>query len=218
GLSSGDYVLLNITDTGAGMDEVTKERIFDPFYSTKGDKGTGLGLSQAYGFVARAGGAIKVDSVLSQGTKFSLYFPVCQIDESSNKRVEYSVEKAQRGKESILVVDDEVDLLNVTCEILSRQGYQIFSAEGAKQALDILDKERIDLLLSDIIMPDMDGYELSSIVDEKYSNIKIQLMSGYAGDQSIEHTESELSKNILQKPCRPKKLFKKIRALLDDKG
>ncbi|HED34363.1 MAG TPA: PAS domain S-box protein, partial [Gammaproteobacteria bacterium] len=121
GLSSGDYVLLNITDTGAGMDEVTKERIFDPFYSTKGDKGTGLGLSQAYGFVARAGGAIKVDSVLSQGTKFSLYFPVCQIDESSNKRVEYSVEKAQRGKESILVVDDEVDLLNVTCEILSRQ-------------------------------------------------------------------------------------------------
>jgi len=215
---SGDYVLLCITDTGEGMDEETRERIFDPFYSTKGDKGTGLGLSQVYGFITQSGGAIKVDSVLGEGTKFSLYFPVCQIDESSKKYSEYSVENGRRGNESILVVDDEIDLLNVTCEMLSRQGYQVFSASSAEQAFDILDKEHIDLLLSDIIMPDMNGYELSSVVHKKYSNIKIQLMSGYAENQSIEHKESKPSKNILQKPCPPKKLFKKIRALLDYKN
>lgn len=213
-LKPGDYVKLVISDSGCGMDEATKEKIFDPFFTTKGDKGTGLGLSQVYGFIDRCGGAIKVDSELEQGACFTLYFPVYRGNDTNKQLVEIKSGTALKGNETILVVDDEPELLNLTCEILSQQDYQVFRAESAKQALQIMETEHIDLLISDVIMPDMDGFLLAAIVQEKHPDIKIQLASGFPGEQNIGHEENILSQNLLQKPYNAKTLLNRIRALL----
>jgi len=213
-LEAGDYVKLSIADTGSGMDEVTKEKIFDPFFSTKGEKGTGLGLSQVYGFVTRSGGSIKVDSVLEQGTEFTLYFPRYTGEDVNKHLSEIEGIKNEKVQGVILVVDDEVALLDLTCEILMGHGYQVFRAERAKQALKILQTEHVDLLLSDIIMPEMDGYAFTSIVAKKYPDIKIQLASGFSGNHNIDHAENILSKNILSKPYRTKELLERIHSLL----
>ena len=215
-LDAGDYVVLSITDTGCGMDETTKEKIFDPFYSTKGEQGTGLGLSQVYGFVERSGGTIKVYSELGKGTRFVLYFPRYQESDRDEQSEQYQHVTDIRGNESILVVDDEPALLDLNCEALSQQNYNVFCAESAKQALDILEHESIDLLLSDVIMPEMDGYQLASIVQEKYPAIKIQLVSGFSDDRHLNRVDDSLHQTLLRKPLNSKKLLQRIRMLLDD--
>jgi PAS domain S-box-containing protein len=214
GLAAGDYARLRISDTGCGMDNETKEKIFDPFYSTKGDEGTGLGLSQVYGFVNRCHGSIKVDSKLEQGTQFTLYFPRYLGDDVHNEQDDVAHGASFKGKESILIVDDEPALLNLTREILRLQGYQVFCAAGAQQALEIMSTEHVDLLISDVIMPDMDGYALARVVKEKYPKIKIQLASGYSGKHHLEQTDNELSKKLLNKPFTTKMLLEKIQTLL----
>jgi len=217
-LTAGDYVKFSLRDTGKGMSEEIKEKIFDPFYSTKGEKGTGLGLSQVYGFVSRSGGAIKVESVIEKGTEFVLFFPR-YLDE--NTKIESStteIKKETNGKETILVVDDEVDLLALTCEILIQHNYRVFHADNAKYALEILQQEKIDLLLSDIIMPDMDGYTLASIVTEKYPHVKIQLASGFPGEHDVENVDATLSKNILHKPYNSSALLARVQDLLSREG
>ena len=216
GLKPGDYARLSITDTGCGIDEASKEKIFDPFYSTKGKDGTGLGLSQVYGFISRCGGTIAVDSKPGQGATFTLYFPryLGEGKGGSISPIEVKNNTSLQGRESILVVDDEPALLDLTCEILSQQNYQVFSAERAKQALEILQNEHIDLLLSDIIMPDMNGYALAAIVQEKYPNVKIQLASGYSGEHRTGQVDISLSQNLLQKPYNSETLLRKIRTLL----
>jgi len=214
GLQAGDYARLCITDTGCGIDEASKEKIFDPFYSTKGEKGTGLGLSQVYGFITRCNGAITVDSSLDKGTRFTLYFPRYRGENGDTDTDESGNHNSLKGKENILVVDDEPALLDLTCEILRQQEYQVFSAERAKLALDILETQHIDLLLTDIIMPDMDGYELASIVQQRYPQVKIQLASGFSGEDRIGQVDESLSQNLLQKPYNSQTLLKRIRALL----
>lgn len=213
-LEPGDYVQLSITDTGYGMDAATKEKIFDPFFSTKGEQGTGLGLSQVYGFIQRCDGAIWVDSTQNQGTRFALYFPRYEGEDINKDQVEVKSSASVKGRETILVVDDEAALLNLTCEILIQQGYPIFRAECAEQALEIMAAEHIDLLLSDIVMPDMDGYALAAIVLRKYPAIKIQLASGYASGERTSEVDKALSKNVLQKPYNTKTLLNRIRSLL----
>lgn len=216
-LAAGDYVALSITDTGSGMDEVTKEKIFDPFYSTKGDKGTGLGLSQVYSFVGRSNGEIKVYTELDHGTQFTLYFPRY----NKNRRVDPSTQDIQPsefgGDESILIVDDESALLGLTCEILQQRGYNTHSAEGGKQALRILENESIDLLISDIVMPEMDGFQLISIVQEKYPTVKIQLASGFVDDRHADTVDDSLRNNLLLKPFNSRTLLQRVRVLLDEK-
>jgi len=215
GLVPGEYVRLTISDTGHGMDEATREKVFDPFYTTKGDKGTGLGLSQVYGFVNRCGGAIEIESMLQRGTQFKLYFPH-YIGKGQNKKTEEaeSENKNLQGHETILVVDDEPALLELMNEILSRQNYQVFCAEGAKQALEIIAAEKIDLMISDIIMPDMNGYALAAIVREKYPAIKIQLASGFSDEQQEDPVDADLSKCRLHKPYDAKTLLETVRQLL----
>jgi len=215
GLEAGDYTRLSITDTGCGIDEVSKEKIFDPFYTTKGEKGTGLGLSQVYGFITRCGGAITVDSKISQGTTFTLYFPRYQGEEGNSNQTEDKNNTTLKGVETILLVDDEPALLELTNEILSQHNYQIYCAGRTKQALEILETEHIDLLVSDVIMPEMDGYELASIVQKKYPDIKILLASGFSGEDRGDKVDKELSQNLLQKPYNSQTLLKKIRALLN---
>lgn len=214
-LTPGDYVLLIITDTGHGMDEVTKENIFEPFYSTKGVKGTGLGLSQVYGFVHHNGGAIQVNSEPDHGSEFMIYIPryfdvnVNQVTETSEDVTDLS------GKESILVVEDEEALRELTSELLNEQGYKVFCAENGIEALQCLEDQQIDLILSDIIMPEMDGNQLASIVLDKYPSIKIQLVSGYTDDRQINTVDANLHQNIINKPYNLQELLKSIRHLLD---
>lgn len=216
-LKSGDYMLLTITDSGCGMSQETKDNIFNPFFTTKGDKGTGLGLSQVYGFINRCGGAIAVESILNQGTSFTLYFPKYTGPATEASKVELIEEESnihENETARILVVDDEKALLNLSYEILTKYNYEVLRAENAEQALEIIKNNHIDLLISDIIMPEMNGYELASIVKEKYPKIKILLASGFADDDYLDKTDDNLSKNILKKPYNIKSLLQKTRAML----
>jgi len=213
-MKAGKYVLLSITDTGCGMDNETKGRVFDPFYTTKGDRGTGLGLSQVYGLIKRSKGSIKVYSEPNHGTRLALYFPRYEgsYDSIEIDTVEEILDTT--GSETILIVDDEPALIKLTSQILSTQGYRTLTAETGKQALEILENIPVDLLLSDVIMPEMDGYQLASIVKEKYPAVKIQLASGFSDDRHINMVDESLHQNILQKPFHSKKLLTKIRELL----
>ena len=214
-LNAGDYIALSITDTGCGMDTQTREKIFDPFYSTKGSQGTGLGLSQVYGFVKNSGGDINVYSEPKHGTRFVLYFPRHTEENQANEQHTEAVNKENlSGHETVLVVDDEPALIELSRELLLQQGYHVFSAENGVQALRVLEKENIDLLLSDVIMPEMNGYELASVVQEKYPQIKIQLASGFTDDRHIDKVDDSLQENQLQKPFNSQELLQKIRKLL----
>ena len=217
GIRPGDYVLLSIADTGCGIDKETIEKIFDPFYSTKGEQGSGLGLSQVYGFVQRSGGVIKVYSEPGQGTQFTLYFPRYHESSHDQQSAEDHPATAFAGNETILVVDDEPALLNLIGEILDRQGFNVICAGSAKQALNILQDESIDILISDIIMPGMDGYQLAAIVKEKYPAIKIQLASGFSDERNVGMIDESLQQNLLLKPFNSQVLLLRIRELLYEK-
>ena len=214
-LPSGDYVLLSITDTGKGMDEATKQKIFDPFYTTKGEQGTGLGLSQVYGFVERSKGAIDVTSMPGRGAQLKMYFPRDTRQSKVDNCEESTFQSGLGGKETILVVDDETKLLDLCAEILSQQGYKVLAASNCREALELLDANHVDLMFSDVVMPDMDGYQLAKIVADKYPAIKVQMTSGFTDDRQHGMGDSSLHQNLLLKPYRSQSLLSKIRVLLD---
>ena len=214
-LKPDDYVKLSITDTGMGMDKNIMDNIFDPFFSTKEEKGTGLGLSQVYGLVDSAGGTIKVHSIPGNGSEFALYFPRHIEEAMSSSPISTENNSSARGNETILIVDDEPALRELSTELLSSQGYKILSADNGERALQILEVESVDLMLSDVIMPKMDGYQLAGIVQEKYPNIKIQLASGFTSQHNTAFADGDLQKNLLHKPFNARGLLKKIRSLLD---
>ncbi len=215
-LSPGDYVLLSITDTGCGMDDEIKENIFDPFFTTKGERGTGLGLSQVYGFIERSKGAIQVYSEPDKGCQMVLYFPrhYQQNKTTGGDSIEADIPN-KHGNETVLIVDDEPSLLSLTHEILSMHGYRTLCAESARQALDILKQEDIKLVISDIIMPEMDGYELAAIIQDKYPSIIIQLCSGYSDERNIGMVDRQLQSNILHKPFHTRTLLNTVEKLLN---
>ncbi len=219
-LSPGDYIKLTIHDTGVGMDESTRTHIFEPFFTTKKDKGTGLGLSQVYGFVKRSNGEIKVYSEPGQGTHFNLYFPRYV---SANKNSPEDVVKATdtslyNGTETILVVDDEQALRLLAKDLLKLFGYSVLTAESAEDALNILETNKIDLLLSDIIMPNIDGYQLATEVTQRFPEVKIQLASGFSGEQlsDLSDNNKKLHDDLLHKPYRKNQLLQRVRYLLDN--
>lgn len=215
GLPSGDYVILSITDTGTGMDQEIQNRMFDPFFTTKGDQGTGLGLSQVYSFMQRCKGAIHVYSEPGHGSRFSLYFPrFRQKDDFSSTQIPVEVTDYQ-GDESILVVDDEQALRELTSEIFRTQGYRVLCAENGEAALKVLETERVDLVLTDVIMQGMDGYQLASKIAEKYPQIKIQLASGFNENRHKDLIDDDLHRQALQKPYSTHVLLKRVRELLD---
>ena len=217
-IPAGNYVSLRITDTGSGMDDATKEKIFDPFYTTKQDKGTGLGLSQVYGFIERSHGAIKVYSEIDHGTCFNLYFPfdTSQPKTQTETKLDTAIIPAQHTtkNKTVLIVDDEGALVSLCSEILSTNGYQTLEATSAQQALSILEKSSVDILISDIIMPGIDGYKLAAIVQEKHPAIKIQLASGFTDNRHTNKINDDLHNNILQKPYTSETLLKSLHNLL----
>jgi len=216
-IKPGEYVLLQLIDTGSGMDEETTEKIFDPFYSTKGAEGTGLGLSQVYSFVKGSEGGIKVTSKLNEGTTISIYFPRHKDTGSKEEIINTNAASSYGGHETILIVDDETALLELGSEILNAEGYEVFTADSGQKALQILQDTSIDLLLSDVIMPEMDGFQLVSKVQSLYPAIKVMLISGFSNQDNIRNSSSSLTKNIIQKPFDPKELLKRVRTLLDQK-
>ena len=213
-LSTGEYVKLNITDTGEGMDEATIEKIFDPFFTSKGEFGTGLGLSQVYGFMQQSGGGILVNSSPGKGTCFTLYFPRSHQTLTEIQKPKPEALPEIQGKETLLVVDDEPAMVELADHILTTEGYQVFTANDAQQALKVLEKEHIDLVISDVIMPNMDGYELATKIQQLYPHIKIQIVTGYTDDRQFDTENNTLHKNRLCKPYSPSSLLLRIHELL----
>jgi len=215
GVVAKDYVLLSFTDTGCGMSENIRDNIFDPFFSTKGEKGTGLGLSQVYGFVQRSKGAIKVYSEQGHGSQFLLYFPrYYAISQNEEPLKEENIVKTINS-ETILVVDDEKSLMAFCCEALEQFGFTTLSSFSAKNALEILENEKVDILLSDVIMPEMDGHQLAAIVKKKYPNIKIQLASGFDHNLMGKDVVQSLHKSLLKKPYTSQELLQAILRLIN---
>ncbi len=217
-LTAGDYIMLAISDTGVGMDDDTQSRIFEPFFTTKGAKGTGLGLSTVYGIVKQSGGFIFVDSQPQRGTAFRAYFPrVDARDESAIVLDSVGLPRADRGQETILLVEDEVNLRRLARQYLETQGYKILEAADGAAALQIVDgyTGTIDLLFTDVIMPGMNGRELASQVTKLIPDIRVLYMSGYT-ENAIGHDGTlDAGINLLQKPFSLPALKDRVREVLD---
>jgi len=213
-LKPGDYVSLSFTDTGSGMNNETKQKIFDPFYTTKGQRGTGLGLSQVYGFMQRSNGTVNVYSELNHGSRFVLYFPKSnQAAVKPEIQINKIPEKIQNNA-TILVVDDEQSILKLAHTMLDFHGFKILTASDGEQAIQVLAKESVDLIITDVIMPNMDGYQLADYVQQHHPQIKIQMVSGFADNRHNIETEQELEKNILYKPYTADTLIARVQSLL----
>ena len=215
----GSYVQIVVSDTGCGMDEQTQSRIFEPFFTTKEQgKGTGLGLAMVYGIVKQSGGYIWVYSEPDHGTSFKIYLPVVGGTAETPRSVERS-EKLPRGSETILVVDDDASLRDVTCEFLRAGGYTVISAESPAHALQLAESHDglIDFLLTDVIMPKMNGRELATGLIKTRPAMKVLYVSGYADGvvQDGPHGPLEGGLAFLQKPYTRKQVMQKIREILD---
>ena len=214
----GDYVLLAVNDTGHGMDEETLEHIFDPFYTTKEvGKGTGLGLSTVYGIVKQSGGFIWVYSEPEHGTTFKIYLPAI---EETEKKQETLPERQDilSGDESILLVEDEESLRKMAKMALEGWGYSVIEAANGNDALSVIEKaehSKFDCLVTDVIMPQMGGKELSDKLLKKYPKLKILFVSGYSKNTIAHHGVIDEGVSFLQKPFTPQELAQKIRKLLD---
>ncbi|NOX08855.1 MAG: response regulator [Gammaproteobacteria bacterium] len=216
----GDFVQLMLSDTGVGMDKAIQEHIFEPFYTTKPKgKGTGLGMSMVYGFVKRSSGFINVYSEKNVGTTLRLYFPHAVATEDDVVKKHITEEEPPLGSETILIVDDEVDLLHLADQYLTDLGYRTYLAENASQALAILAKEKgIDLLFSDVVMPgSMNGYELAQQATEQKMDLKVLLTSGFTSKTIFQTGQQQFSMRLLDKPYRKIDLAKRIRQTLDGK-
>lgn len=213
----GNYVLFTITDTGTGMDKKTRERIFDPFFTTRGmGRGTGLGLAAVYGIIKGHGGYIDVDSEKGSGTTFSIYLPA---SEKQAAKKEEPADEVSKGTETVLLVDDEGMIIDVGREILKTLGYKVLLASGGKEAIEVYkaNKDRIDMVILDMIMPDMGGGETYDLLKEINPQIKVLLSSGYSLEGQAQEIMERGCNGFIQKPFDVKQLSAKIRKILKKK-
>ena len=212
----GDYILLSVSDTGIGMDPDTQSRIFEPFFSTK-RTGSGLGLSTVYGIVKQSGGHITVESQLGIGSTFNIYLPLVPAARVEIPTVAGETVLHQRGDETILLVDDEDELRNATAEYLESCGYRVLKARNGQEAINLADefKDKIPLLISDIVMPKTNGRGLLDHIRKTRPDTSILVISGYADDAVIRHGIFLETTYFLQKPFTFQLLGSKIRKLLD---
>jgi two-component system cell cycle sensor histidine kinase/response regulator CckA len=221
GVPAGEWVLLEVDDTGTGIEPEMRQRIFEPFFTSKPrGKGTGLGLSMVYGIVKQAGGEIAVESELGSGTTFQLFFPACKEPAEEPTQVRRKpARRTPRGTESILVVEDEPTVRDLVKAMLDRLGYQTIVADGPKEALRLYKeacetKRVIDLLLTDVIMPQMSGRELARIIRRITPTMKILYMSGYTADEIATHGVQDVPM-LLRKPFTADALGQRVREAIN---
>jgi PAS domain S-box-containing protein len=219
-LRPGDYVMIAISDTGVGMDTDIQSHIFEPFFTTKGPKGTGLGLSTVYGIVKQSGGYIFVYSEVGKGTTFKIYLPrVASTGEAAAPVAVAPIEyrKVEPGTETILLVEDEANLRYLARQYLEKQGYKVIEAADGAVAMQIAvaHEATIHLLLTDVIMPGMNGRELAQRIAEIRPNVKILYMSGYTENVIGHNGTLETGIRLLQKPFNLRDLKSKVREVLD---
>jgi len=210
----GNYVLLTITDTGVGMDKSTMRLIFDPFFTTKHmGMGTGLGMAAAYGIITGHGGYIDVESKKGYGSTFSLYFPASV---EKFRKVPRTADEITRTTGTILLVDDEDMVLEVEKELLETLGYEVLTARDGKEAVEVYKKkwDKIDLVLIDMVMPNMGGGEAYDRMKEINPRVKVLLSSGYSIDREAKEILAQDCDGFIQKPCTIKELSEKIREIL----
>ena len=212
--------MLAVGDNGVGMSRDTREHAFDPFFTTKeAGKGTGLGLATVYGIVKQSGGYVWIYSEPGHGTTLKLYFPEVS-SSAAFKTGEYKIvaNEQARGSETILLVEDEAAVRGLTSRILEKQGYRVIVAQHGREAMDIATKEegRIDLVLTDIVMPGMNGRGLVERLAGIRPRIKSLYMSGYTDDDIIRRGFIEPSKSFLQKPFTSDALLQTVRKVLDE--
>lgn len=218
-LAPGRYVMLKVADSGQGMDAATLSHIFEPFFTTKPmGKGTGLGLATVYGIVKQSGGSIQVKSEVGHGTTFRIYFPA-EGGSTSPRQEPVADGKIAGGTETILIAEDEPDLRELTRIFLEGYGYRVLEASSAEHAIHTAESfnQRIDLLLTDVIMPGMSGSQLAEKILSKRPQIRIVYMTGYTDDMVVQHKVLEPGVKLLQKPFTKVDLAQKVRMTLDGK-
>jgi len=211
---AGDWVVLEVSDTGSGMDGKTRAQIFEPFFTTKPPgKGTGLGLATVYGIVKQSHGHIRVQTAVGVGTRFELYFPLIEAASSPPPTAPTVVESpsSKSNGTTILVADDEAPLRQAVAEILASAGYRVLEAQTAQQAVEISDQfpGRLDLLLTDVVMPGLRGPELAQLVANRHPQVRIIFMSGYA--EGFPETQLPPNSAFLQKPFRFATLLEQLK-------
>jgi len=213
-------VKLLVSDTGIGMDEETVARIFEPFFTTKeSGRGTGLGLSTVYGIIKQSGGYVLVHSEVGRGTSFAVYLP--EVDAGSEEyRRSTSIEDHLQGNETILLVEDEDIVRRTASDILKIYGYQVLEARSGGAALLICERydKPIDLLLADVVMPEMSGRDLADRLVPQHPEMKVLFMSGYTDEVIVHHGVLDTGTNFIQKPFAPDVLARKVRDVLDGRG
>jgi PAS domain S-box-containing protein len=218
GVTPGSYVMLSVSDTGCGISPEIKELIFEPFFTTKEEgKGTGLGLSTIYGIVKQSGGNIWVYSEPGRGTTFKIYLPRVE-EETGALPVQDDTDHLPKGKETVLLVEDDPSLRALAARVLRYQGYKVLEATNGHEAIGIAREnvqERIHLLLTDVVMPHMGGRELVKRMKTLHSEIRVLFISGYTEHAITYHAGLKPGTPFLQKPFSPTALAKKVREVLD---
>jgi two-component system, cell cycle sensor histidine kinase and response regulator CckA len=220
GSQVGTYVQLTVRDTGIGMDAETKRRVFEPFFTTKEvGKGTGLGLSVVYGIMKQSGGYIEVTSEPQSGSLFTVYLPrlsssVALSDAQVPERL------SATGRESILIVEDEQTVRNLVSSMLRQQGYNVVEASDGDEALRTVEQalSTIHLLITDLVMPRLGGFELAQRLRLQWPHVKVLYMSGYSEDTLLRREGLPVGAHFLQKPYTPEALSCKVREILDTPG
>jgi len=214
----GKYVCFSVSDNGEGMENEVISKIFEPFFTTKEKfKGTGLGLSMVYGIVKQNESHIDVVSKINVGTKFQIYWPICK--EEKTEAIQPSDLEDFRGNENILVVEDDIDVCEFAVASLKSFGYQVYSANNGKEALNLIniDTQKFDLIISDLIMPEMNGKDFIEKVKKIIPGIKVIFVSGYTDDHIVRNGLLKEGLTFLQKPYSVQSLAGKVRKILDEK-
>jgi len=218
GLAPGPHVVMSVKDDGTGMDAATKQRIFEPFFTTKDQgKGTGLGLSTVWGIVTQSGGHVRVDSELGVGTTFRVYLPREQKRTAEQRAVSQGPSVRPGGPETILVAEDDAQLRVLTARVLSERGYRVLSAESGEEALALAHAHQgpIHLLLTDVVMPKVNGIELVRELGATRPELKVLFVSGYTREAVTRHGSLLAERDFLPKPVTPDQLLARVRAVLD---
>lgn len=218
GVTPGKHAMISFSDTGHGMDKETLPQIFEPFFSTKGKQGTGLGLSTVYGIIKQHNGNIWVYSEPGIGTTFKIYLPVLGEEEGLLETQNSApATKKLRGSETILLVEDNEQVRETVYDILKQQGYTILRATGGEEAITTMAStdEPVHLLLTDVVMPDMNGKQLYETLSQTYPSLKVLYMSGYTNDIIVHHGVLDNGVQLIQKPFTNHSILSKVREVID---